>query len=63
MPCQVKSFRASRMRETRPSGLMRAEAAATLPLRYSTALARNPFADNLSQRICSLLMVKKPLAR
>jgi len=36
MPCDAESFRVSRMRETRPSGLKRAEAAATLPLRYST---------------------------
>lgn len=39
MPCHAESSRASRMREIRPSGLMRAEAAATLPLRYSTVSA------------------------
>jgi hypothetical protein len=36
MPCHADSFRVSRMRETRPSGLTRAEAAALPPLRYST---------------------------
>ena len=43
MLCNAESFRVSRMRETRPSGLMRAEAAAMLPLRYSTVLLRPIF--------------------
>jgi len=40
MLCHAESFRVSRMREIRPSGLMRAEAAALLPLRYSTVILR-----------------------
>lgn len=42
MLCHAESFRVSRMRETRPSGLMRAEAAALLPLRYSTDTDQRP---------------------
>jgi hypothetical protein len=40
MPCYAESLRVSRMRETRPSGLRRAEAAALPPLRYSTVHLR-----------------------
>ena len=35
---ETERIRASRMRENRTSGLKRAEAAVSLPLRYSTAL-------------------------